>query len=121
MKSRGRHRQERVATLIRQILAQALTTRVKDPRVALVTVTEVTMSADLSHATARVSVMGSDEDKEQALNGLESARGFLRSVIAGAADLRITPDLHFTLDRGLEHASRLDALLKDLKRSEPRS
>ena len=121
MRSHSGHRRERVATLIRQILAQALATRVKDPRVGFVTVTGVTMSADLSHATARVSVMGNDEEKEQALNGLESARGFLRSVIAGAAELRVTPDLHFALDRGLEHASRIDVLLKDLKPSEPGS
>ena len=121
MRSHSDHRPERVATLIRQILSQALATKVKDPRVGLVTVTRVTMSTDLSHATALVSVMGSDDEKEQALIGLESARGFLRSVIAGAAELRVAPELHFALDRGLEHASRIDALLKDLKPSEPRS
>lgn len=121
MRSRNSHRQERVATMIQHVLAQALATRVKDPRVGFVTVTGVSVSADLSHATARVSVMGTDEEKENALNGLESARGFLRSVIASASDLRTTPELHFALDRGLEHANRIDELLTDIKRNERES
>ena len=107
--------------MIRQILAQALATRVKDPRVGFVTITGVSVSKDLSHATARVSVMGSEEERSEAMTGLESASGFLRSVIANSADLRITPELHFVLDRGLEHAHRIDKLLNDIKRNEHHS
>ncbi len=121
MKSRGHHRPERVAAMVQQLLAQALTTRVKDPRVGFVTLTGVTVTSDLSHATVRVSVMGTDEEQAEALAGLEHASGFLRSLLARAADLRITPQLHFVIDRGLEHASRIDALLADIKRAESES
>ncbi len=121
MTSRRSHRPARVATLIQQTLARALATQVKDPRVGFVTVTNVTVTSDLSHATARVSVMGTEEEKAAAMDGLESARGFLRSLLARAADLRTTPELHFAIDRGLEHASRIDELLADIKRSEPES
>ena len=121
MRSRSSHRRERVATLIQQVVAQALATKVKDPRVGFVTVTGVSVSADFTHATIQVSVMGDDDDKEKAMSGLESARGFLRSIVAGAADLKVAPDLHFILDRGLEHASRINELLAIVKRNEPPS
>ena len=121
MRARSSHRRERVATLIQQVVAQALSTKVKDPRVGFVTVTDVTVSADFTHATIQVSVMGDDDDKEKAMSGLESARGFLRTIVAGAADLKVAPDLHFTLDRGLEHASRINELLASVKRNEPPS
>ncbi len=79
-----------------------------------VTVTDVSVSPDISHATVQVSVMGSDDDKARALDGLNSAKGFLRSHLAGTLKLRVTPELHFSLDRGLEHARRIDELLDGL-------
>ena len=121
MKTRGSHRQERVVTLIRQILAKALTTRVKDPRVGFVTVTGVTVSTDLSHATVRVSIMGNDHEKAEALDGLQHASGYLRSLLAHSTDLRTAPELHFVIDRGLEHAHRIDNLLAEINREESES
>ena len=118
MKTRSGHRQQRVAAQIHQWLAQALATRVKDPRVGFATLTRVTVSADLSHATVRVSVMGSEEEKAQAMEGLGHARGFLRSILAQSADFRTVPELHFVLDRGLEHAQRIDQLLADIEPEE---
>lgn len=112
------HRRERVATLIQQTIADVLASRIKDPRIGFVTVTSVSVSHDLSHAAVRVSVMGSEEEKATAMEGLESARGFLRSTLAQALELRATPELHFHLDRGLEHAARIDELLDQVKRDE---
>ena len=103
--------------MVQQLLAQALTTRLKDPRVGFVTLTGVTVTSDLAHATVRVSVMGTAEEQAEALAGLEHASGFLRSLLARAVYLRITPELHFVIDRGLEHASRIDAILADIKRA----
>ncbi len=110
-----RHRPERLAALLRETLAQALTTQLKDPRVGFVTITGVALSPD-SHATIQVSVMGTEEEKVSAMAGLDSARGFLRTHVARALSLRSTPELHFRLDRGLEHAHRIDQLLTQLKR-----
>jgi ribosome-binding factor A len=110
-----------VATLIQQILAEALTTRLKDPRIGFVTVTGVTVSHDLSVATARVSILGDDEEKAEALAGLEHASGFLRSLLARSADLRATPELRFVVDRGLEHARRIDEILTQIHQDEPES
>ncbi len=121
MKTRGSHRQERVVTLIRQILAEALTTRIRDPRVGFVTVTGVKVSADFSHATVRVSIMGDDQEKAEALEGLHHASGYLRSLVARSTDLRTAPELHFVIDRGLEHARRIDNILASINRPESES
>jgi len=110
-----------LATLIQETLAEALSSLVKDPRIGFVTITGVTVSADGSHATVRVSVMGSEDEKASAMAGLESARGFLRTHLARLLSLRTVPELHFRLDRGLEHAQRIEQLLADLKRNEPSS
>lgn len=90
----------------------------KDPRVGFVTVTGVTISQDGSHATVRVSVLGDDVTKASAMEGLASARGFLRTHLARTLSLRSTPELQFELDRGLEHAARIDTIIAKLKQQE---
>lgn len=111
-----RHRPERLATLIQESLAEALATQVKDPRVGFVTITGVHVTPDGAHARVRVSVMGTAEEKASAMEGVESARGFLRTHLARTLSLRTTPQLRFELDRGLEHAARIDEILHQLKR-----
>src|SRR5437773_11696584 len=97
-------RPERVGELIRQTVAAFLTGDVRDPRIGFVTVTGVEVSADLSHATVRVSVMGSDEEKARSLEGLASAAGFLRAQLARRLTLRTPPAPRFPPDRRPGHA-----------------
>jgi ribosome-binding factor A len=118
MRPAGRHRPERVAALVQETLADTIATRVKDPRVGFVTITGVEVSADCTHATVRVSVMGSEEEKARAMDGLASAKGFLRTRLAQTLSLRTTPELHFLLDRSLEHAARVERILAELKDEE---
>lgn len=115
MVARPKHRPERVGELIRQTVAGFLTGNVRDPRIGFVTVTGVEVSPDLSHARVRVSVMGSEEEKSRSLEGLASAARFLRAQLSRELHLRTTPELRFELDRGLEHAQRIDRVLKELK------
>jgi ribosome-binding factor A len=112
---RPSHRPERVGELIREAVGEFLTSNVRDPRVGFVTVTAVQVSADLTHATVLVSVMGSEEEKARSLEGLASAARFLRAQLARELRLRTSPELTFRLDRGLEHAQRIDRVLKELK------
>ena len=112
------HRPERVSELVRQTVAGFLTGDVRDPRIGFVTVTGVEVSADLSHATVSVSVMGTEEEKAKSLEGLASAARFLRAALSRELRLRTSPELHFRLDRGLEHAQRIDRVLKELKESD---
>jgi len=112
---RSSHRPEQVAETIRQVIAEALAREIRDPRVGRVTVTGVQVSKDLSHARVRVAVGGDDEEKTRAMAGLVSASGFLRSRVARELATRITPELAFELDRGVEHALRIEALLASLR------
>ena len=112
------HRRERVAAAIKQHLAAALRTRVKDPRIELTSITRVEVTSDLSHATIFVNVLGNEEERTAALNGLESARGFLRSLLAKVLRLRNVPELHFMYDRGIDHAARMYEILDKMKKEE---
>lgn len=113
----GRRRPGQVGEVIRQVVAEALTREVRDPRIGLVTLTRVEATPDLSHARIYVALPGdsSAADLERALTGLRSAAGFLRGKVARALSTRVTPELHFEIDRGAEHAARINALLAELR------
>ena len=115
MARRPKHRPERLGEVIRQMVAAFLTGNVRDPRIGFVTVTRVDVSADLGHARVRVSVMGTEEERARSLEGLTSAARFLRAQLSRELQLRTTPELHFELDRGMEHALRIDEVLRRLK------
>ena len=111
-------RPEQVAGTIRQVIADALAREVRDPRVGFVTVTGVLVTNDLSHARVMVSVPGDDAEKARAMEGLHSAAGFLRSRAARSLTTRTVPELHFELDKGFEHAARIEELLQSIRREE---
>lgn len=115
MKRTEKHRPERVATLIQQTIADAIATKLKDPRVGFATVTRVTVTRDVSHANVYVSVLGSEEEKARTLEGLKNACGFLRTFVANNLQLRTAPELHIELDRGLEHSVRIGEILQRLE------
>ncbi len=114
----GSRRPEQVAEALRQVVAEALAREVRDPRVGFVTITRVVVSGDLSQARVTVAVPGDEEAKEQALEGLASAAGFLRSRAARTMTTRTVPELRFELDRGHEHASRINEILDGLRQEE---
>ena len=111
-------RPEQVGETLRQVITDALAREVRDPRVGFVTVTAVLVSPDLSHARVMVSVPGEDPEKIRALEGLQSAAGFLRTRAAKSLTTRSVPELHFELDRGLEHAARINQLLNTIRQEE---
>ena len=110
-----RRRPEQVGEVVRQIVAEALLHEIRDPRIGLVTVTRVEMSPDLSHARLFVVVPGTPEEREAVMKGLANAAGFFRSKVAKVLATRITPGIAFSLDRGVEHAAKIDAILAGLR------
>lgn len=112
---RPAHRTERVAEAIRHTVAIFLTGDLRDPRIGFVTVTGVRVSRDLTHAWISVSVMGVPEEQARSLTGLASAAGYLRAQLAHELRLRVVPELHFEIDKGLAHAAHIDRLLKELE------
>ena len=109
-------RPEQVAGTIRQVITDALAREIRDPRVGFVTVTGVLVTNDLSHARVMVTVPGDEATKARAMQGLQSAAGFLRTRAARALTTRTVPELHFELDQGVEHAARIEQLLESIRR-----
>ena len=114
MKKRSSHRPEQVAETIRQVVAEALAQDVRDPRVSRVTITSVRVTGDLGHARISV-VLGDGVDADRAMEGLVSAAGFLRARVARALSTRLVPELAFELDRGAEHAQKMNELFASLR------
>lgn len=108
-------RAERVADQIRAELGQIFLTELRDPRVRLATASNVRVSRDLSHADVYVSSLVDDEQQRQeTLEGLQRAAGFIRRSLAARLSLRRVPELHFALDRGAEHSRHITDLLTEL-------
>jgi ribosome-binding factor A len=103
----------RVNESIKEILGDAITTELKDPRIGFVTVTEVDTSPDLRAARVYVSVLGTEEERERSLAGLRSSHGFLQGKIASAMRMKRTPTLTFEYDESAERGDRISRLLKD--------
>jgi ribosome-binding factor A len=107
----------RVDEAIRQVLGDAVSGELKDPRVGFITVTDVRTSADLRHARVYVSVLGDAQQREASLDGLRSAHGFLQARIAGELRLKRTPTLEFSYDDTTDRAMRVGALIDEIERS----
>ncbi len=114
-------RTDRVADLIRGELSRLLVREVADPRVHMASVTAVEVTPDLRHATVSVSVLGEEAGRQEAVEALTGARGFLRSRLAHELRLRNTPELSFELDRGAEHSQRIADLLESLHHADDES
>jgi ribosome-binding factor A len=104
-------RLRRVNEAVRQVLSDAITQDLKDPRVGFVTVTAVDVSPDLRHARVYVSVLGDDSAKEGSLDGLRAAHGYLQRRIAGELRLKHTPTLNFAIDDSIERGMRISELI----------
>jgi ribosome-binding factor A len=107
-------RSDRVSDLVRAELSDLLLRSVHDPRVKLASVTQVEVTPDLRRALVKVSVLGDDTQRLEAIDGLRHARGFLRTELAHRLRLRVTPELVFELDRGAEHSQQISDLLESL-------
>ena len=104
-------RMRRVNEAVREVLSDALTQELKDPRVGFVTVTAVETSPDLRHARVFVSVLGSDDEREASLEGLQHAHGHLQRQVAAQLRLKRTPQLTFEEDDTARRADRIERLL----------
>jgi ribosome-binding factor A len=110
------YKNERVSEQIQHLIGELLERRVKDPRLAMVNVTSVKLSPTLREATVYVSAMDGAAVKNEVLDGLERAKGFLRREVGQRLKLRNVPKLFFRWDESLEAADQVLRLLDDLGR-----
>ena len=109
----AKDRIRRVNEAVREVLSEAITTELKDPRVGFVTVTAVDTSSDLRHAHVFVSVLGDDKQREDSLAGLSSSHGYLQSRVASRLRMKHTPTLEFQYDPSVERVMRINELLRE--------
>jgi ribosome-binding factor A len=101
----------RVDEAVREVLSDAITTQLKDPRVGFVTVTAVETAPDLRRARVYVSVLGNASVRKRSLEGLESAHGVLQRMVASELRLKHTPTLEFVYDDTAERGFRIAELI----------
>ncbi len=106
-----RERARRLSGRIKQIVASHLEMHVKDPRLGMVTITDVRLTGDLHDATIFYTVLGSEQERAESARAIESAKGVLRSEVGRQTGVRFTPTLRFVHDSLPENAKHIDELL----------
>ena len=110
----GNKRPKRVADMIKNEIALLLLSKVKDPRLTSVSIVDAEVTKDLRRAIVYYSVLGDDSQVQKAAEGLDRAKGFIRSHLARELGLRVTPELVFKQDRSMEHQEKMERLLKEI-------
>ena len=110
------HRAAKVADRIKVVIASALESKIKDPRLGFVTITDVRVTGDLQQASIFYTVLGDDEARENTAKALESAKGLLRTEVGRELGTRITPTLAFYADALSETARNFEDLLDQVRK-----
>lgn len=111
-------RMRRVNAAVREVLSEAVG-ELKDPRIGFVTITGVETTTDLRQAVVFVSVLGSERNREQSIDGLQAAHGLLQARIARELRLKRTPQLTFEYDPSVERGVRMTQLIDELAPDDP--
>ncbi len=111
-------RANRVGEQMKKELSDIIGRKLKDPRIGFVTVTGVEVTGDLQQAKVFITVLGDNRKKEDTLNGLEKAKGFIRTEVGHRIRLRKTPELFFEIDESIDYGNKIETLLKEIHRDE---
>ena len=115
-----RIRPERVAHMMRREVADILENRLRDPRLgSMVSITDVEVTQDLSFARVYVSTLQTGPEREQLLETLRAAAGFIRHELRPRLGLREVPEVRFVFDESIERGARVDEILRKIERGEP--
>lgn len=111
-------RQQRVAEQIRHEISRIIEHELDDPRLEMISITDVTISSDLRSADVYASSLPGEAVRDDVLAGLEHARGYLRHGLAERLKLRVVPELHFHWDKSLETGDRISRLIDQIEEQE---
>ncbi len=120
MSSREFHRSQRVAEQMRRELSQLIRDEVDDPRLRLMTITEVRVSRDLGHSRVFFSLMDDTIDRDAVTQLLQSAAGFLRGRLGRSLVMRSVPTLNFEYDDSAQRGARMNELIASAVASDRR-
>ncbi|RCW51564.1 MULTISPECIES: 30S ribosome-binding factor RbfA [unclassified Halanaerobium] len=111
----AKNRTARVGELLKKEISHIILREMKDPRIGFVSVTDVEVTGDLRQAKVFVSVYGSDKEKEETMEGLDKATGFIRKLVGERIKIYHTPELFFRYDNSIEHGVHISKIIDDLK------
>lgn len=111
-------RMTRINELLLEEIARLLQRDIKDPRIGFVSVTRVETNRDLNHARVYVSIFGEEATRDEALQGLASAAGYIRNQLFRKLSLKSVPKLSFVLDESIAHAIHISSVLKKLEQED---
>ncbi len=114
-------RVSKVSSLIKREISMMLMQDIKDDRVGagMVSITDVEVSGDLQHAKVFVSIYGSEEARQETMEGLKASQGFVRRTLGQRVRLRRSPHILFIEDRSLEEGDRMIHMINQLEIKEP--
>lgn len=104
-------RSRRIAEQVQRELSDIIRVELKDPRVGMITITDVEVTTDIAHARVYFTVLGEGPRIDEATTGLNHAAGYLRSELSQRLKLRVVPQLHFEYDPSVERGIRLSQLI----------
>jgi len=110
-------RPERLAEALKEEISEVVGFELDDPRLEMVTVTDVEVAPDLRDAKVYVLIRGTDDEVDTALKGLRNAASFVRQQVAMNLEMRFAPHVHFARDTAEENAARINDILTDLETS----
>lgn len=108
-------RKDRIASVLSREISRIIEHEMKDPRLGLVTITTVDVTADLKTATVYFSSL---DDKQAGLETLNRAKGYIRSLLAHRVNMRFIPDLEFRIDNSYEYGKKIDNVLDEISKSD---
>ena len=112
-------RMRRVNQVLKEVIGEAVTNDLSDPRLAMLSVTSVDTAPDLRNAKVYVTVLGDEEGRQEALDALSSAHGLIQGRIASQTRMKRTPTLDFRYDEAVETGLRITAMLEAEPELEP--
>jgi len=112
------NRSRRLAELLKEEISDIILREVKDPRIGFVSLTDVEVSGDLRHAKVFVSVIGSEQERKDTMDGLKQATGFIRKLVGERITVYHTPEILFRYDNSIEHGIHINELIKEVRAEE---
>ena len=119
-RARQYHR-ERVGETLKEEIGVIIEGELGDPRIALCTVTEITLAPDNKSARVYIEVVGDEHESEETITAINAAKGYIKRELLLRLGVRHIPELHFVLDKSQQYGTRIDDLLGRIKKRTAKS
>lgn len=105
---------EKIAGILQKEISEIIQFQLKDPKIGFITITDVTVTNDLSIAKVYVSFLGQKAREEAGMKGLNRSKGYIRTELAKRMTMRKVPELHFLIDTSLKRGNRIEKIISEI-------